>query len=75
MMKEFEAVMGELLEFIDHEPTDGKQIIAEADKQRAYRASTSTTWRSSTSTRRRSGTAPSSTNSPPASAHHRGEAD
>ncbi len=40
MMKEFEVVMGELLEFIDHEPTDElKQIIAErADKQRAYKS-------------------------------------
>ena len=38
MMKEFEVVMGELLEFIDHEPTDElTQIIADrAEKQRAY---------------------------------------
>jgi hypothetical protein len=40
MMNEFEVVMDELLEFIDHEPTEElKQIIADrADKQRAYKS-------------------------------------
>ena len=40
MMKEFEVVMGEILEFVGHEPDDAlKQIIAErADKQRAYKS-------------------------------------
>ncbi|MBX2797998.1 MAG: sulfotransferase [Myxococcales bacterium] len=40
MMGEFEVVMGELLEFIGHEPGDElQQTIAErADKQRAYKS-------------------------------------
>ncbi|MFT4975021.1 MAG: hypothetical protein ACI8S6_000908 [Myxococcota bacterium] len=40
MMAEFEVVMEELLEFIDHEPSaELKQIIADrADKQRAYKS-------------------------------------